>query len=216
MESLVWDKVYREQGEVQIEVLPTVRDSVNLLKNKKCVRLLDLGCGTGRHTLFLASQGFEVYGCDISEAGIEIVRKKAEKLGIGNISLSQEDMRKLSYEEEYFDAVICVWTLGIGKFEDVEKCVKELHRVLKPAGIAIMDFQSVEDKTYGNGRLIEENTFVGGFDGLGSLPNHYSTRDEVEYLMRIFSEADIKTIDYYYNAGELQDVIKAFYVVAIK
>ncbi len=216
MENLVWDEVYREQGEVQIEVLPTVREAVSLLKNRKCVRLLDLGCGTGRHTLFLASQGFEVYGCDISETGIEIVRKKAEKLGLSNISLRQADMRKLSFEDAYFDAVICVWTLGIGKFIDIEQSVNELYRVLKSGGVAIIDFQSVEGKTYGKGKMIEENTFIGGFEGLDSLPNHYSTREEVEYLTRNFQAANIKPFDYYYNIEESQDVIKAFYVEAFK
>lgn len=216
MGSLVWDEVYREQGEVQSEVLPTVKAAVGFLKNRKCSRVLDLGCGTGRHTLFLARQGFEVYACDISGTGIEIVRKKAEELELNNISLKQEDMRRLDYGDSFFDAVICVWSLGIGKYEDIEQSVNEIYRVLKPKGVAIMDFQSVEDQTCGIGRMIEENTYIGGFEGLDSLPNHYSTKEEVEYLTRSFSVSDIKPYDYFFNIEGEQEEIKAFYVEAIK
>lgn len=52
MGNLVWDEVYREQGEVQLEVLPTVKNAVKYLRDNNCNKVLDLGCGTGRHSIF--------------------------------------------------------------------------------------------------------------------------------------------------------------------
>lgn len=144
------------------------------------------------------------------------MKKKAKTLGIENIQFKQIDMRTLDFEDDFFDGVLCVWTLGIGKYEDVEKSVNEIFRVLKPGGVAIIDFQSVENKTCGQGTMIEENTYIGGFEGLDSLPNHYSDRKEVEYLTRNFRARKIEPFDYYYNNGEQEEVIKAYYVEAIK
>lgn len=217
MGNLVWDEVYKEQGEVQKEVLPTVKSALPLLNKYNCKKVLDLCCGTGRHSIYLSQNGIEeVYACDISNAGIEIASKKAVNLNLNNINFKVSDITNISYDDNFFDAVICVWSLGIGKYEDLKKSVDEIYRVLKPNGLAIMDFQSVEDKTYGKGIEIEENTFIGGFEGLDSLPSHYCTKEEIETLTHKFNHKLIEPFDYNYFIGSQKEVIKAFYVQAFK
>jgi 2-polyprenyl-3-methyl-5-hydroxy-6-metoxy-1,4-benzoquinol methylase len=46
---------------------------------------MDLGCGTGRHTLFLAQNNFNVIATGISETGIETTRSKTDAIGLKNI-----------------------------------------------------------------------------------------------------------------------------------
>ena len=46
------------------------------MKDNGTKNVLDLGCGTGRYTIFLAKTGFDVYACDLSEKAIEIVKKE--------------------------------------------------------------------------------------------------------------------------------------------
>jgi len=47
-----------------------------ILKNKHAKRVLDLGCGTGRHVVYFAKQGFETHGIDISETGLKKTKKQ--------------------------------------------------------------------------------------------------------------------------------------------
>ena len=61
-----WDTTYRVKGVVQKNVLSSVRTAVERLKSAGCERLLDLCCGSGRHTLYLAKAGFDVYSMDVS------------------------------------------------------------------------------------------------------------------------------------------------------
>ena len=69
-----WDGIYKTRGEVQIQVLPRVRRIVPFLKQNKVRKILDLGCGTGRHTVFLAQHGFNVTAIDISDAALGYLR----------------------------------------------------------------------------------------------------------------------------------------------
>jgi len=62
-----WENIYINQGQVQIDVLDSVIDASNVFEYRKCKNLLDLGCGTGRHSMYLSGKGFDLYACDISK-----------------------------------------------------------------------------------------------------------------------------------------------------
>lgn len=67
-------------------------------------RILDIGCGTGRHTTELARRGYRITGVDLSESMLHQARRKAEALGL-QVDLRQKDARNLDFEGE-FDLVI--------------------------------------------------------------------------------------------------------------
>lgn len=76
MKNGSWEKIYLEQGKVQVDLLDTVVEAVNYFEQAKCKNVLDLGYGTGRNTIYLASRGFSVSACDISNTGIELTKSK--------------------------------------------------------------------------------------------------------------------------------------------
>lgn len=212
-----WDKIYKNQGEVQCDVLPTAIVAVDIFKRNGCINVMDLGCGTGRHSIYLAQQGFNVYATDISETGLEITKSKAKKLNLNNIEFKQHDMRDIPYDNNSFDGILCTWTTGHGTIEDSRNNVNEIYRVLKPNGIVIIDYVSTEDENYGKGEELEKDTFINNVEGEENIPHHYSTIDELKELYSKFSYLDITPIDYYFfdSNGE-KHTIKAFVIISTK
>jgi len=212
-----WDKTYKTQGEVQSDVLPTVRVATDVFKKYGCKSVMDLGCGTGRHTIYLAQQGFKVYATDISETGLEITKLKAEKLNLDNIEFKKHDMRDITFETNSFDGVLCVWTTGHGSLEDSRRNVSEIYRVLKPNGVVVIDYVSKDDENYGKGVEIGKDTFINNVEGEENIPHHYSTIDEIKELYSNFAQVNITPINYYFfDNNEKKHTIKAFVVISIK
>lgn len=212
-----WDKIYKDQGEVQFDVLPTVKVATDIFKRNGCKSVMDLGCGTGRHSIYLAEQDFKVYATDISETGLEITKSKAEKLNLNNIEFKQLDMREISFDNNTFDGILCVWTTGHGTLEDSRKNINEIYRILKPNGIVVIDYVSKYDENYGKGIEIEKDTFINNVEGEENIPHHYSTIEELRELYSNFSHVEITPVNYYFldNYGG-KHTIKAFVVISIK
>ena len=73
-----WDRIYRVRGDLRFAVLPKIRKAARDFKESNYKKILDLGCGTGKHSIFLAEKGFLVYATDISKTGVDIAEKKAK------------------------------------------------------------------------------------------------------------------------------------------
>jgi len=72
----------------------------------KSLKIIDVGCGTGRHAIELTKRGYSVVGIDLSEAQLRRARKKAAAEGL-EIQFVQCDARNLPFENE-FDAAIMI------------------------------------------------------------------------------------------------------------
>ena len=94
-------------------------------------RFLDIGCASGRHTNMAAEIVKESYGVDISEEFI----KKAKESG-GKAKLMVADAAKLPFDDDYFDKILCGEVLE--HVRNLEVVVKEMKRVLKKGGIAVV------------------------------------------------------------------------------
>ncbi|MCW2964095.1 MAG: class SAM-dependent methyltransferase [Actinomycetia bacterium] len=99
-------------------------------------RVLDLACGTGRISIPLAEQGFDIAGLDVSNRVLEVARAAAPEL-----DFRQGDMRELPWGDGSFDAVINMWT-AFGYFDtqaEDERALAEVARVLRSGGVFILD-----------------------------------------------------------------------------
>ena len=72
---------------------------------------LDIGCGLGRHSIYMAENGFNVYGIDYSNYVIDIVKEKAFLKGL-DIKLSVGDISSLPYESESVDCIAAIGVLS--------------------------------------------------------------------------------------------------------
>jgi SAM-dependent methyltransferase len=112
---------------------------ITLMDIKKDAKILDLCCGTGRHSLELARRGYDVVGVDITKEYLEIARKQAHSEGL-NINFVRNDMRRFC-QIEAFDAVINMYT-AFGYFEDIADDKRVLDNVycsLRKGGKMLID-----------------------------------------------------------------------------
>jgi SAM-dependent methyltransferase len=96
-------------------------------------RVLDVGCGAGTNSLFLAGQGFRASGVDLAEGAIHAARRRAEKAGL-SVDFRVGDALRLPYPRGEFDGLI-----DVGCFHTLPTSLrraysKELARVLRPGG----------------------------------------------------------------------------------
>ena len=106
-------------------------------------RLLDVGCGPGRHALALARRGFDVVGVDLSDAFVELARKHAGAEALPAV-FDVLDVRALSYDAE-FDAAICLCQGGFGLLggRDEPDVLRRIGRAVRPgAAVAVSAFSS--------------------------------------------------------------------------
>ena len=104
-------------------------------------RVLDVACGTGRHSIPLRKRGYEVVGIDLSLA--MLLACKACPDG-KPIPLVQCDMRWLPFKPESFDAVVCMFSSfnHLHQDEDILRTLNGFRSTLKPGGILILDLIS--------------------------------------------------------------------------
>ena len=130
----VYDKLAKRYHEISayhfFNAYLEVPATLSLIKNIKNKKILDLGCGTGRHTRILKRGGAKVWGIDISPKMIEIAKSE-----IKGVDFKVGSVYKLPYKSNHFDIVIA--GLVIHYFKNLDKAFKEIHRVLKNNGIFI-------------------------------------------------------------------------------
>jgi SAM-dependent methyltransferase len=77
-----WDNIFKERGKVFSSIQEGFPRIVKFFKKNNVKRVLDLGCGSGRHLIHLSKHGFDVFGIDISKHGLKIAREWLNKEGL--------------------------------------------------------------------------------------------------------------------------------------
>jgi len=136
----------------------------------KSLKILDVGCGTGRHAIELTKRGYNITGVDLSESMLKKAKEKAENLGL-KINFIQGDARELKFNKE-FDFVMMLCEGGFSLMETDEMnymILKSATNALKDKGKFIFTtlnglfplFHSVKDflNNAGNDNRTESSSF---------------------------------------------------------
>ncbi|MCL2550322.1 MAG: class I SAM-dependent methyltransferase [Methanimicrococcus sp.] len=103
------------------------------LQSDKSLKILDVGCGTGRHAIELSKRGYNITGIDLSESQLKRAREKAKAANL-SIDFQCRDARNLPFDGE-FDAAIMICEGGFSLMETDEmnyEILKSVTKALKP------------------------------------------------------------------------------------
>jgi len=163
-----WEKTFTHRIDMfGADSSEPARFAAKLFKKENKKRILELGGGQGRDTLFFAHSKFQVDVLDYSEIGVNAILEKARQSGLsGLVTARQHDVRKpLPFAAETFDAcyshMLYCMALTISELESLSR---EVHRVLRPNGLHVYTVRHTNDSHYGTGIHRGEDMYeVGGF-----------------------------------------------------
>jgi len=158
-------------------------------------RVLDVGSGNGYVLSKYATEGAEVYGVDITEAGIQLCKKRFEYLDLkGDFRVA--DAQSLPFDDNTFD---CVCSVGVlHHVPDTEKAVTEIFRVLKPGGRLIVMFYHKNSAKYRlkykvwswvTGKSVQQ--LVNEFDGIGNPKGQVYSKKNLARLLADFTDLEM-------------------------
>jgi SAM-dependent methyltransferase len=170
---LDWDRKWQTPEERSAWSVPEkdVEDLIPFLKEKNVERVLDLGCGVGRHSLLFAREGFEVHALDRSNAGIAFLQREAGAAGL-DIRTALSDMTVLPYQNGFFDLVMAWHVIYHGDLSIVTRVISEITRVLNREGFFLGTMISLRSPN--RGKRISYNTYISDEESDKSHPHFYS------------------------------------------
>ena len=165
------------------------KKSLELFKKQNITKIIELGAGLGRDTIFFAQNSIHVKALDYSLSGIKAINKKAEKLNLSNfISTKIFDVReKLPFEDNSVEACFShmLYCMALTN-NDLENLNHEIHRILKPKGINIYTVRHTNDGDFRKGIHIGEDLYEN--DG---FIVHFFSKDKVKSLLKGFENISI-------------------------
>ncbi len=141
-------------------------------------KILDIGCGTGTLSEYIANKRFSVDAVDFSEEMLKIARKK-----IKNVNFIQMYMRNIDLDEEYNGIMLAYLLFHISK-KEVKEVIPKYFDLLQKDGVMLIILQEGEGEKY-----VEENLEI----GLKKFVNYYS----FEEIEKILNDNNFEIIEKY-------------------
>ena len=193
-QSQHWEKKFSSKPEMfGLEPSIAAKKALVLFKEKKIKKIVELGAGLGRDTIFFAKNSIYVNALDYSLSAIKIIKKKIEKNNLSNfISTKNFDIRqKLPFENNSIEACYShmLYCMALSNF-DLENLNNEILRVLKPGGINIYTVRHTNDGDYKNGIHIGEDLYEN--DG---FIVHFFSMDKINRLSKGFKISNIEKFE---------------------
>lgn len=128
-----WNAVIKERYAQKKEPQQEIVALQSVFQKRGVKKVLDLGCGSGRHLVYLARAGYDVFGIDVSPEAIRLSRQWLAEEGL-NAELRCQDMKRLPWPDNFFDAVISVLVIEHNRPAEIRQIIREVNRVLCTGG----------------------------------------------------------------------------------
>lgn len=189
-ERKAWDEIFTQRGKVFNEPHEDLNSVIESLEQMDAKQVLDLGCGTGRHTIALARKGFSVFGIDNAPSGLKMTKDGLDKESLHATLVKHEMTEPFPWPDGSFDAVVSVQVIHHADVGSIKKIISEIKRILKTGGMIFITVPKLKNQGE-NFQEIEPNTFI-PLDGQEKgLPHHYFTPEELRDFFSDFHIQDI-------------------------
>ena len=135
-----WDQIFTEKGRVFTDPHSDIDRVAETLGASDSKRILDLGCGTGRHVVYLARLGYDVYGFDASPKALSMAQEWLQEENLTACLREHLMENPFPYDTDFFDTVISIQVIHHNLMKDIKKTVSEIERVLSPGGLLFVTF----------------------------------------------------------------------------
>ena len=193
-QSQHWENNFSSKPEMfGLDPSEPAKKSLKLFQEKKINKIVELGAGLGRDTIFFAKNSIHVNALDYSGSGIKIINEKAEKQNLSKyISTKIFDVRKkLPFEDNSIEAcfshMLYCMALTLNELENLNN---EIYRILKPNGINIYTVRHTNDGDYKKGihrgeDLYENDGFI----------VHFFSKEKVNSLLNGFQNLKLENFE---------------------
>jgi len=193
-QSQHWEKTFSSKQEIfGLEPSVAATKVLNIFKEQNITKIIELGAGLGRDTIFFAQNSIYVDALDYSFSAIKSINLKAKKNNLSNyISTKIFDIRKkLPFDDNSIEACFShmLYCMALTK-SDLIKLNNEICRVLKPNGLNIYTVRHTNDGDYKKGihrgeDLYENDGFI----------VHFFSSDKINSLLEGFENLSIENFE---------------------
>ena len=182
-----WNSVYRNKPYLELRPHQGLVEVFKQLNPEKNSRILDLGCGDGRHLVYLARQGFVPLGVDNAFWGLLRAKQWALKETL-NIRFLYADVGSLPLAAESFELVISIQVIHHQKTEGIQKTLDGVRSLLRPGGCFFFTVPKYPPGSWKGEKYseLEPHTFapLEGFEQ--GIPHHFFTPQELALMLKDF------------------------------
>ena len=193
-QSQHWESNFSSKPEMfGLEPSLSAKKALELFKEKNINKIVEIGAGLGRDTLFFAKNLIHTTALDYSPSGIDVINQKTKKNNLSNyISSKLFDVRqRLPFEDNSIEACYShmLYCMALTT-SDLKKLNNEILRILKPGGINIYTVRHTNDGDFQNGVHIGEDLYEN--DG---FIVHYFSEDKVNSLLNGFKNISLEKFE---------------------
>ena len=172
----------------------------NIWKAQNKTRLLDLGCGVGRHSMLFYDYGFKVTACDITPYAINYLKNWQKERNI-SFDVIECDMLNMPFKNNSFDCIYAYHVLSHTNLEGFKKLFDKIYDILDKDGEIFFDVLSKRCWLFdgSNYPKIDSNTVLSKADNEYDIPHICFDYDELTTILKKFEIVEIKEVHQYRN-----------------
>jgi len=179
-----WGKLFSDPQMQSLGPEPALMELLPVWQAAGCRRVLDAGCGVGRHLLPLLQSGFLVWGADLDAEVLRILQQRltATPTEAGQVLLARADLKRLPFPAAAFDLAVSINVINHGLAADFRDYCRELDRILKPGGHLFINVSPpafAELVRLPQTLELEPGTLVNIATPDGDLVHHFPTPEEL-------------------------------------
>jgi len=193
-QSQHWENNFSNKPEMfGLEPSTPAKKALKIFKSNKTNKIVELGAGLGRDSIYFAKNSIHVEALDYSQSGIKNINQKIKKNNLSNLIKTKifDVRKKLPFKNNSIEGVYShmLYCMALTT-SDLESLNKEIHRILKPGGINIYTVRHTNDEDYNKGIHRGEDMYEN--DG---FIVHFFSKNKINSLLDGFMNLEITSFE---------------------